>query len=173
MTTQFDKIYHGINKEVGSTSHVASSPFHDVQINLTEFRVAASGMAWKAIDAEPVVAMGSKEIKWAQWLRVARGYQLRVGLINHRKETFDGFQREVLNVPVYSYAGTHRRAGPRKSHQATATALQYHVGIQGNISQRVQLGDDGLSRCVYNHRVFPSRLSEERHRPRIGVHRSG
>ncbi|KAF8918903.1 hypothetical protein CPB85DRAFT_1279281 [Mucidula mucida] len=76
MTTQFDKIYHGINKEVG------------------KFRVAVSGMAWKAVDAEPVVAMGAKDIKWAQWLRVARLYQLRVGLINHRRETFDGFQRE-------------------------------------------------------------------------------
>ena len=70
-------------------------------MNAPEFRVAASGMAWKALDAEPVVAMGSKDIKWAQWIRVARGYQLRVGLINHKKETFDGFQREVCNGDVF------------------------------------------------------------------------
>lgn len=39
--------------------------------------------------------MSSGDIKWAQWLRVARGFQLRVGLANHKRETFDGFEREV------------------------------------------------------------------------------
>ncbi|KIY65749.1 SSrecog-domain-containing protein [Cylindrobasidium torrendii FP15055 ss-10] len=76
MTTQFDRIYHGLSRDAG------------------KFRVAASGMAWKGADADTVVAMGSKDIKWSQWMRVGRGYQLRVGLANHRRETFDGFARE-------------------------------------------------------------------------------
>ncbi|KAF9013186.1 structure-specific recognition protein-domain-containing protein [Cyathus striatus] len=76
MTTQFDRIFHGLSSEVG------------------KFRVAASGMAWKGADSEGVTAIPTAEIKWAQWLRVARGFQLRVGLRDHRKEKFDGFMRE-------------------------------------------------------------------------------
>lgn len=52
-------------------------------------------MAWKGSDSEAVVAMASADIKWAQWLRVARNFQLRVGMRDHRKEKFDGFMREV------------------------------------------------------------------------------
>ncbi|TFY78959.1 hypothetical protein EWM64_g5046 [Hericium alpestre] len=76
MTTQFDRIFHGQSMEVG------------------KFRVAASGMAWRAEDQAELVAMSSDEIKWAQWFRVARGFQLRVGLKDRRKEAFDGFERE-------------------------------------------------------------------------------
>lgn len=60
-----------------------------------EFRVAASGMAWKAEETENVTAMSSTDIKWARWLRVARGFQLRVGLKDRRREAFDGFERDV------------------------------------------------------------------------------
>jgi len=63
--------------------------------NLPEMRVATSGMAWKGADSETVTAIGSDNIKWAQWLRVARGFQLRIGLKDHKKEKFDGFAREV------------------------------------------------------------------------------
>lgn len=52
-------------------------------------------MAWKGADSEGVTAVPSGDIKWAQWLRVARQFQLRVGLRDHRKEKFDGFAREV------------------------------------------------------------------------------
>ncbi|KAJ3838083.1 structure-specific recognition protein-domain-containing protein [Lentinula raphanica] len=80
MTTQFDGIYHGLSRELG------------------KFRIAASGMAWKGVDTERPVAMSANSIKWAQWLRVARNFQLRVGIKEEkgdfRKETFDGFQRE-------------------------------------------------------------------------------
>lgn len=66
---------------------------------LAEFRVAASGMAWKGADSEGVVAMSAQHIEWAQWMRVARNFQLRVGLRDekreHRAEKFDGFMREV------------------------------------------------------------------------------
>ncbi|KIJ62610.1 hypothetical protein HYDPIDRAFT_30210 [Hydnomerulius pinastri MD-312] len=75
-STQFDKIYHGLSPEVG------------------KFRVAASGMAWKGEENEAVTAIPSDEIKWAQWFRVARNFQLRIGLNNRRRETFDGFMRE-------------------------------------------------------------------------------
>ncbi|KIK69671.1 hypothetical protein GYMLUDRAFT_34069 [Collybiopsis luxurians FD-317 M1] len=55
-------------------------------------------MAWKGVDTEGVVAMSASSIKWAQWLRVARNFQLRVGIKEEkgdfRKESFDGFQRE-------------------------------------------------------------------------------
>jgi structure-specific recognition protein 1 len=60
-----------------------------------EFRVAASGMAWRGEDAENVVAMSSTDIKWVRWLRVARGFQLRVGLKDRRREVFEGFERDV------------------------------------------------------------------------------
>ncbi|KAN0139840.1 SSrecog domain containing protein [Lactarius tabidus] len=76
MTTQFDRIYHGLSPETG------------------KFRVAASGMAWKAEETENVTAMSSTDIKWAGWLRVARGFQLRVGMKDRRREVFDGFERD-------------------------------------------------------------------------------
>jgi hypothetical protein len=61
----------------------------------SEFRVASSGMAWRGEDAEKVIAMSSGDIKWARWLRVARGFQLRVGMKDRRREAFDGFERDV------------------------------------------------------------------------------
>ncbi|KAG1822897.1 structure-specific recognition protein-domain-containing protein [Suillus subaureus] len=75
-TTQFDKIYYGLSSEVG------------------KFRVAASGMAWKGEENDTVTAIPSAEVKWAQWYRVARNFQLRIGLKDRRRETFDGFLRE-------------------------------------------------------------------------------
>ncbi|KAF9241153.1 SSrecog-domain-containing protein [Melanogaster broomeanus] len=74
--TQFDKIYHGLSPEVG------------------KLRLASSGMAWKGEENEAVTAIPADELKWAQWLRVARNFQLRVGLKDRRRETFDGFVRE-------------------------------------------------------------------------------
>ena len=52
-------------------------------------------MAWRGEDAENVVAMSSTDIKWVRWLRVARGFQLRVGLKDRRREVFEGFERDV------------------------------------------------------------------------------
>ena len=69
---------------------------------LSEFRIAASGMAWKA-DAEAskaVTAIHNENVKWAQWLRVARGFQLRIGLKDHKREKFDGFAREVRAAEI-------------------------------------------------------------------------
>lgn len=80
--------------EVGSNSTTAFlTPF--TNFFLEEFRIADSGMAWKGADSETITAMAETDIKWAQWIRVARGFQLRVGLKDHRRENFDGFLREV------------------------------------------------------------------------------
>lgn len=76
MTTQFDQIYHGLSSEIG------------------KFRVAQSGMGWKGSQSQEVVTLEGSRVKWAQWLRVARGFQLRIGLSDHTKEKFDGFLRE-------------------------------------------------------------------------------
>ena len=98
MTTQFDRVYHGLSNEPGSAYFVSnlSYPASNIVFPL-EFRVAASGMAWRGEDAsaENVIAMSSTDIKWARWLRVARGFQLRVGLKDRRREGFEGFERDV------------------------------------------------------------------------------
>ena len=100
-TIQFEKIYYGLSPETGSKSSFLD---HCIKNSvMVGVRVAASGMAWKATDSEKVVTVASSTIKWAQWLRVARNYQLRIGTMvenkngskDQRKEKFDGFQREV------------------------------------------------------------------------------
>ena len=73
-----------------------------------ELRVAASGMAWKGEESAEVTAIPAQNIRWAQWIRVARNYQLRVGHKDQKeqngkdtkpkdmkRDTFDGFAREV------------------------------------------------------------------------------
>lgn len=57
--------------------------------------MAASGIAWKGEETEGVIAITGDDIKWAQWIRVARNYQLRIGLKDRRRETFDGFTKDV------------------------------------------------------------------------------
>ncbi|QRV77666.1 structure-specific recognition protein 1 [Ceratobasidium sp. AG-Ba] len=77
MSTQFDSIYHGTGNLLG------------------KIRFAAVGIAWKALDSEENVMIQAGDIKYCQWLRVARNFQLRVILKeNRRRETFDGFLRE-------------------------------------------------------------------------------
>jgi POB3-like N-terminal PH domain len=65
--------------------------------------MATQGLAWKALEGDTQVAIPSGDIKWAEWIRVARNFQLRIGLTISKKsgkdsepnrETFDGFQRE-------------------------------------------------------------------------------
>lgn len=69
----------------------------DMETNdLEELRVAQSGMAWKGSGSD-ITAVPSADIKWAQWLRVARNFQLRVGVKDRKKICFDGFVREVCN----------------------------------------------------------------------------
>ncbi len=81
-----------------------------------ELRVAASGMAWRGEDQGEVTAIPSGSIKWAQWIRVARNYQLRVGHKDQKesngkdtkpkdtkRDTFDGFARDVCFDDVVSF----------------------------------------------------------------------
>lgn len=55
-------------------------------------------MAWRGEDTNETVAIPHDDIKWAQWVRVARNYQLRLGVGNknsdRKRETFDGFSRD-------------------------------------------------------------------------------
>ncbi|KAL5524359.1 POB3 [Sanghuangporus sanghuang] len=77
MTTQFDNIYHELEPQVG------------------KFRMAASGMAWMNSETKAVVSVPAGEIKWAQWMRVARNFRLRIGLKEKgKRENFDGFMRD-------------------------------------------------------------------------------
>ncbi|KAJ1303350.1 hypothetical protein OPQ81_011545 [Rhizoctonia solani] len=77
MTTQFDSIYHGTGVELG------------------KIRFAPVGIAWKALESEESIMIQAADIKYCQWLRVARNFQLRLILKeNRRRETFDGFLRE-------------------------------------------------------------------------------
>ena len=65
-------------------------------------------MAWKGEESAEVHAIPALNIKWAQWIRVARNYQLRIGHKDQKdangkdtkpkdmkRDTFDGFVREV------------------------------------------------------------------------------
>ncbi|KAF8658428.1 hypothetical protein AX16_001979 [Volvariella volvacea WC 439] len=82
---QFDKVYSGDPPEVG------------------RLRVAASGVAWKAANSEKATYLKSSDILWAQWLHIARDFQLRIGLRNHNKERFDGFTGEdEIGEPLIS-----------------------------------------------------------------------
>ncbi|CAE6413880.1 unnamed protein product [Rhizoctonia solani] len=77
MTTQFDSIYHGTGVELG------------------KIRFAPAGIAWKALEGEDSIMIQAGDIKYCQWLRVSRNFQLRLILKeNRRRETFDGFLRE-------------------------------------------------------------------------------
>ncbi|POW20149.1 hypothetical protein PSHT_03844 [Puccinia striiformis] len=70
---------------------------------LESFRIAASGLGWKPSDSPSIVTVSKDDIKWVQWIKVARGYQLRIGLNkdrndikmgDRRRESFDGFRPE-------------------------------------------------------------------------------
>jgi structure-specific recognition protein 1 len=93
---------------------------------LLELRIANIGMAWKGEESE-VVALATADIKWAQWMRVARNFQLRVGLKDRRKETFDGFMREVRFL-VCSMLQRLTVDFP-KDHDKLASLLKQHFSI--------------------------------------------
>jgi structure-specific recognition protein 1 len=96
-TTQFDKIYRGTHVEAGSKYRYPRR--HPLLKIASGFRIATGGMAWKGEESD--VAMATGDIKWAQWLRVARNFQLRIGLKDRKRETFDGFMREVRTICFY------------------------------------------------------------------------
>ena len=74
-----------------------------------------------------MVAMQASDIKWAQWIRVARNYQLRVGLKDRSRETFDGFVREVSQQRSKEHSSardTKPSPGPRSTGQPTQATFQ-------------------------------------------------
>ncbi|KAI5475287.1 hypothetical protein MNV49_001669 [Pseudohyphozyma bogoriensis] len=74
-TAQFESIYHGYAQP-------------------GKLRIAQSGLGWKSADEkESVVTVPASEIKWIQWIRVARNHQLRIGTPKQRI-TFDGFLKD-------------------------------------------------------------------------------
>ncbi|KAG8944167.1 FACT complex subunit [Tulasnella sp. 424] len=76
-TLTFENIFHGLNTTLG------------------RIRLAAVGLAWQSADKEQTVTVPVGDIKYLQWIRVARNFQLRVTLKqDRRRETFDGFQRD-------------------------------------------------------------------------------
>ncbi|BGP58241.1 hypothetical protein JCM8202_002812 [Rhodotorula sphaerocarpa] len=75
-TAQFENIYHGLAPNSG------------------KLRIAPSGLGWKSSDEnEAVVTVPGSDIKWIQWHRVARNYQMRIGT-NKKRQTFDGFLKD-------------------------------------------------------------------------------
>ncbi|MBW0486267.1 hypothetical protein O181_025982 [Austropuccinia psidii MF-1] len=77
--------------------------YRGLQPTLGKLRFAASGLGWKPNDSPSIVTVSKDDIKWAQWIKVARGYQLRIGLNrdrpdikigDRRRESFDGFRIE-------------------------------------------------------------------------------
>jgi len=52
-------------------------------------------VGWKGEESAEVKSIPSTDIKWIQWLRVARNYQIRVAMKDGTRATFDGFSRDV------------------------------------------------------------------------------
>lgn len=71
-----------------------------------ELRIGASGISWRSSNSEDgrIVNVPVHELKWVEWLRVARNFQLRVGLKgDRRREAFDGFLRQVCSGSLCSF----------------------------------------------------------------------
>jgi hypothetical protein len=96
-----------------------------ILIFFTEFRIANTGMGWKGEDSPSPTSIGLTNIKWIQWLRVARNYQIRVGLKDGERETFDGFSRDVSS-PSCSH-----RTNPTldQDHDKLAALFKQHFSI--------------------------------------------
>jgi len=52
-------------------------------------------MGWKGEESAETKSIPSTDIKWVQWLRVARNYRVRVALKDGTRVIFDGFVKEV------------------------------------------------------------------------------
>lgn len=60
-----------------------------------KLRMAGTGLGWKGEREEKATTVGAGELKWMQWMRVGRGFQLRIGLKGEkRRVAFEGFQRD-------------------------------------------------------------------------------
>jgi structure-specific recognition protein 1 len=60
-----------------------------------KLRMASTGLGWKGDMQGVATTVAAGDMKWMQWLRVGRGFQLRIGLKSERRRiTFEGFPRE-------------------------------------------------------------------------------
>ena len=61
-----------------------------------KLRMAATGLGWKGEQRdEKPTTIAAGDLKWMQWQRVGRGYQLRIGLKGEqRRAAFEGFSKE-------------------------------------------------------------------------------
>jgi hypothetical protein len=105
-TTEFGDIFHA--GEQGSASFAAH--FTAVERAFThsgfaELRIGASGISWRSSEDGRIVNVPVLDLKWVEWLRVARNFQLRVGL-DRRREAFDGFLRQVCSESLASLRQT-------------------------------------------------------------------
>ena len=108
-------------------------------------------MAWKAEENQDMVAMQANDIKWAQWIRVARNYQLRVGLKDRSRETFDGFVREVSKLRDIGVLMSYLIlciTGPRQASPTPQAVLQHHTRNEGGLIQGMELGSNRFPRCA-------------------------
>ncbi|TIA87480.1 hypothetical protein E3P99_03137 [Wallemia hederae] len=89
MSVDFDKIYHNLDPVPGM------------------LRLQEGGLGWKAQDR--LVTVSAQDISYMQWMRVARNFQLKIGLKSDReREVFDGLVRddfERLSKTVKEYYG--------------------------------------------------------------------
>lgn len=57
--------------------------------------MAETGMGWKGDFEAKASTISAADLKWMQWIRVARGFQLRIGLKGEkRRVAYEGFERE-------------------------------------------------------------------------------
>jgi structure-specific recognition protein 1 len=57
--------------------------------------MAGTGLGWKGDFEAKANTIGAADLKWMQWIRVARGFQLRIGLKGEkRRVAYEGFERE-------------------------------------------------------------------------------
>ena len=60
-----------------------------------KLRMAATGMGWKGEREEKPTTISASDLRYMQWIRVGRGFQLRVNLKGEkRRVAFEGFTRE-------------------------------------------------------------------------------
>lgn len=74
-TLSYPRVYHVVKGHAGE-GHL---------------KFAASGLAFKNKHTGKVMQVGQPELVSARWMRVARGFQLRLGLKTGSSLTFDGF----------------------------------------------------------------------------------
>ncbi|KAG7531317.1 hypothetical protein FFLO_04438 [Filobasidium floriforme] len=73
--------------------------YHQGSRTSGQLRILDTGLGWKCTDErEPVVTFAGREIKAAQWQRVARGYELRITLVDPKDPRKEGTRHRFDNL---------------------------------------------------------------------------